>query len=188
VINEKGEVTTLTRGASDASLTPYHIERSKIFVRERFALHPIIDVKRVARAIELTRFPVPEDEMHQETDTEAGLVRAADLIGQLADPFYPRKLNALFHEFEEIGVNSKLGYKTPADIADHYPRFFWTKVEPFVRDAMIYLSFTVRGRQWTANLYTHVFEIEHRLRRMGPQAGVDGRLPDLVRASGAKAE
>ncbi|HTB38109.1 MAG TPA: metal-dependent phosphohydrolase, partial [Reyranella sp.] len=111
VINDKGEVTTLPRGASDASLTPYHIERSKIFVRERFVLHPIIDAERVARAIELTRFPVPEDELHQETDTEAGLVRAADLIGQLADPFYPRKLNALFHEFEEIGVNARLGYK-----------------------------------------------------------------------------
>lgn len=188
VINEKGEVTTLPRGASDASLAPYHIERSKIVVRERFAQHPIIDAERVARAIELTRFPVPEDEMHQETDTEAGLVRAADLIGQLADPFYPRKLNALFHEFEEIGVNARLGYKTPADIADHYPRFFWTKVEPFVRDAMRYLALTVRGRQWTANLYTHVFEIEHSLRRMGPQAGADGRLPDLVSTSGAKAE
>src|SRR5262249_47842860 len=97
--------------------------------------------------------------MHQETDSEAGLVRAADLIGQLADPFYPRKLNALFHEFEEIGVNTKLGYKTPADIADHYPRFFWTKVEPFVRDAMRYLALTVRGRQWTANLYTHVMNV-----------------------------
>jgi hypothetical protein len=171
VINDKGERVTLPRGASDASLTAYHIERSKIFVRERFALHPIIDAERVARAIELTRFPVPEDEMHQETDTEAGLVRAADLIGQLADPFYPRKLNALFHEFEEIGVNARLGYKSPADIADLYPRFFWSKVEPYVRDAMKYLALTVNGRQWTANLYTHVFEIEHSLRRMGPQGG-----------------
>jgi hypothetical protein len=171
VINDKGEVTTLPRGASDASLTLYHIERSKIFVRERFVLHPIIDAERVARAIELTRFPVPEDELHQETDTEAGLVRAADLIGQLADSFYPRKLNALFHEFEEIGVNARLGYKTPADIADLYPRFFWSKVEPFVRDAMRYLALTVNGRLWTANLYTHVFEIEHSLRRMGPQGG-----------------
>jgi hypothetical protein len=171
VINDKGERVTLPRGASDASLTPYHIERSKIFVRERFAPHPIIDAERVARAIELTRFPVPEDEMHQETDTEAGLVRAADLIGQLADPFYPRKLNALFHEFEEIGVNARLGYKSPADIADLYPRFFWSKVEPYVRDAMKYLALTVNGRQWTANLYTHVFEIEHSLRRMGPQGG-----------------
>jgi hypothetical protein len=93
-----------------------------------------------------TRFPVPDDDDHRETDTEAGLVRAADLIGQLADPFYPRKLNALFYEFEEIGCNARLGYACPADIADHYPRFFWMKVEPFIGDALRYLALTVEGR------------------------------------------
>jgi len=50
-------------------------------------------------------------------------VRAADLIGQLGDPLYPRKLNALFHEFEEIGINKVLGYATPADVTDRYPPF-----------------------------------------------------------------
>jgi hypothetical protein len=174
IANEQGEVVALPRGASDACLAPYHVDRSKIFVRERFARHPIIDAERVARAIELTRFPVPDDDDHRETDTEAGLVRAADLIGQLADPFYLRKLNALFHEFQETGVNATLGYNDPADIADHYPRFFWTKVEPFVRDAMGYLALTVEGRQWTANLYCHVFEIEHGLRRMGPEGSGHG--------------
>src|SRR6187200_1948073 len=44
------------------------------------------------------------------------LVRAGDLIGQLGDPFYPRKLNALYYEFVEIGVHEKLGYNTPADM------------------------------------------------------------------------
>ena len=95
----------LPRGASDAALAPYHVDRSKICVRERFAFNPLIDPDRLARNIELTRFPVPDDEDHAETDTEAAFVRAADLIGQLGDPLYPRKLNALFHEFEEIGVN-----------------------------------------------------------------------------------
>jgi hypothetical protein len=59
-----------------------------------------------------------------------------NLIGQLADPFYPRKLNALFYEFEEIGRNAQLGYASPADVADQYPRFFWSKVEPFIGDAL----------------------------------------------------
>jgi hypothetical protein len=177
VINGQGERVTLPRGASDASLAPYHIDRSKVAVRERFASHPIIDAERVARAIELTRFPVPEDEDHKETDTEAGLVRAADLIGQLADPFYSRKLNALFHEFEEIGANARLGYGNPADIADRYPRFFWTKIEPFVSDAMKYLDLTVEGRQWIANLFSHVFEMEHGIRSMGPVAG-NARQPE----------
>ena len=169
VTGDKGEVFSLPRGASDASLAPYHIERSKIAVRERFGSHPVIDAERLAQAIELTRFPVPDDDDHKATDTEAGLVRAADLIGQLADPFYPRKLNALFHEFEEIGCNAKFGYESPADIADRYPSFFWSKVQPFLSDAMTYLALTVEGRQWTANLYCNIFEIEHGIRTMGPE-------------------
>jgi hypothetical protein len=169
VKNERGEMFSPPSGASDAALAPYHIERSKIVVKERFEEHPFIDAERLARAIELTRFPVPADEDHQETDTEAGLVRAADLIGQLADPFYLRKLNALFHEFGEIGVNAALGYSSPADIAESYPRFFWTRVEPFIGHALTCLALTVEGRQWTANLYCNVFEIEHRIRNMGPQ-------------------
>jgi hypothetical protein len=169
IINNKGERFSPPRGASDASLAPYHIDRSKIAVRERFGVHPLIDAERLARAIELTRFPVPQDDDHQETQTEAGLVRAADLIGQLADPFYPRKLNALFYEFQEIGLNDQLGYHSPADIAVSYPRFFWTKVQPYVPEAMSCLALTVEGRQWTANLYSNVFEMEHQLRVMGPE-------------------
>jgi hypothetical protein len=168
VKNEQGEIFNPPPGSSDAALAPYHIERSKISVKERFQDHPFIDAERLARAIELTRFPVPNDEDHRETNTEAGLVRAADLIGQLADPFYLRKLNALFHEFEEIGVNTTLGYSSPADIAESYPRFYWTRVEPFIGDALKCLALTVEGRQWTANLYCNVFEIEHRIRNMGP--------------------
>jgi hypothetical protein len=42
------------------------------------------------------------------------LVRAGDLIGQLGDPLYPRKLNALYYEFAETGVHEKLGYRSPS--------------------------------------------------------------------------
>ena len=169
VIDASGATVSLARGASDASLAPYHVERSQIAVRERFASHPVIDAERIASAIELTRFPVPNDDDYRETDTAAGLVRAADLIGQLADPFYPRKLNALFYEFQEIGSNAALGYTSPADIADYYPRFFWMKVEPFIGDALGYLALTVEGRLWTSSLYANVFEMEHALRRIGPE-------------------
>ena len=181
VMNEKGEHFSPPRGASDASLGPYHIERSKIAVRERFGGHPLIDAERIVRAIELTRFPVPQDDDHRETRTEAGLVRAADLIGQLADPFYTRKFSALYFEFEEIGCNEKLGFSSPADIADSYPAFFWTKVEPVVPDALDYLSLTVEGRQWTANLFCNVFEVEHGIRRMGPESNLQGK-PSIQQA------
>jgi hypothetical protein len=134
-IDTTGKTVSLPRGASDAFLAPWHVQRSKIAVRDRFADHPFIDADRICGAIELTPFPVPEDEDYKETDTEAGLLRAADLIGQLADPFCRRKLNVLFNEFEEIGCNAQFGYANPADFADQYPRFFWGKVEPFIGDA-----------------------------------------------------
>jgi hypothetical protein len=168
VANTQGDMIELPRGASDAALAPWHVDRSKIFVRERFVSNPLIEPERLARNIELTRFPVPDGGDHAETDTEAGFVRAADLIGQLGDPLYPRKLNALFHEFGEIGVNKLLNYATPADVADHYPRFFWSKVEPFIGAAVQALNMTAEGRLWLTNLYSHVFVIEHGRRAMGP--------------------
>jgi hypothetical protein len=170
VIDQAGQTVSPPRGASDAFLAPWHVERSKIAVRERFSGHPFIDADRLCAAIELTRFPVPDEEDYAETDTEAGLLRAADLIGQLADPLYSRKLNALFHEFAEIGCNERLGYQTPADLADQYPNFFWGKVEPFIGHALAYLELTVDGRQWVANLYANLFEMEQGRRNMGPQA------------------
>ena len=171
VIDAAGNTVTPPRGASDAWLAPYHVERGKIMVRERFAQVAFLDEERIARAIELTRFPVPDDQDHAETDTEAGLVRAGDLIGQLGDPLYPRKLNALYHEFVETGVHEKLGYRSAADMADRYPQFFWSKVERYIGDALRYLDMTMEGRQWTATLYSHIFAIEHNRHRLGPYPG-----------------
>src|SRR5262245_7438172 len=169
VIDEAGERLQIPRGASDAILTPYHVTRGKIFVRERLKQSGALDSERIARAIELTRFPVPNDDDHAETDTEPGLVRAADLIGQLADPRYPQKLSALFHEFVETGTAKQLGLSTPADLVDTYPTFFWQVVEPYIGDALGYLNLTSEGRQWIANLYSHVFAVEHRKMTSGPQ-------------------
>ena len=169
VIDEAGTRFQLPRGASDAVLAPYHVTRGKIAVRERFAAHRLLDCDRIARAIELTRFPVPDDEDHKETDTEAGLVRAADLIGQLADPNYPSKLNALFHELNETGIGEKMGLVTPADLVESYPKFFWTAVEPYIGDGLRYLAMTVEGKRWVASLYGNVFMAEYRRLASGPQ-------------------
>jgi hypothetical protein len=64
----------------------------------------------------LTRFLVPETSDHQDTKSEAGLVWAADLIEQLADPRYLQKLNNLYHEFDETGAAAQLGYKDAVDL------------------------------------------------------------------------
>jgi hypothetical protein len=80
-------------------------------------------------------------------------------------------LNALYHEFVETGVAERLGYSNPADMVDRYPQFYWSKVEPYIGDALRYLEMTMEGKQWTATLYSHIFAIEHNRRRMGPQPG-----------------
>ena len=50
VTDEQGGSVRAPRGASDAFLTPYHIERGKIFVRYRCAQIEYLDAERIARA------------------------------------------------------------------------------------------------------------------------------------------
>ena len=171
VIDDKGSRITPPRGASDAYLAPYHIERGKIYARERFGPSEYIDEERIVQSIELTRFPVPDDDDHLETDTEAALVRAADRIGQLGDPSYHRKINALYYEFAETGVADTLGYHGPADIVEKYPEFFWASIQPYIQPALRYLELTTEGKQWVANLYNNVFQVEHRASYIGPFPG-----------------
>src|ERR1700731_3981926 len=58
-------------------------------------------------------------------DDFPGLLRAADLIGQLADINYLRKTAALFNEFRETGISTKLNFNSAADLRANYPHFFW---------------------------------------------------------------
>jgi hypothetical protein len=169
VVDKDGKTIKLPRGSSDAALAPYHVDRSKLFVYERLGDTPNIDVARVAAAIELTRFP-PYFGKENNADLEPRLVQAADLIGQLGDPLYPKKANALFYEFEELGSNRQLGYSSPADLVEKYPSFFWDSASLHMEEGIKYLSLTASGRQWIANLHNHVFNAEHSNWLMGPQS------------------
>jgi HD domain. len=169
VVDGNGKKVTLPRGASDAALTPYHVDRSKLFAFERLGNSPTIDAARIAEAIEFTRFPARVERNSADQSLEPKLVQAADLIGQLGDPMYSRKANALYCEFEEIGMNRQLGYSSPADIIDKYPAFYWNSVSMHLDEGTKYLNMTVSGRQWIANLHHHVLCAEHAQRLMGPQ-------------------
>ncbi|EIG57142.1 HD domain-containing protein [Bradyrhizobium sp. WSM1253] len=164
-----GNTVRLPRGSSDAALAPYHVDRSKLFVLERLDSVEQVDADRVARAIEDTRFPYTMSSNDSLIEEEGLLLRAADLIAQLGDPNYLKKSNALFYEFEEIGLNKTLGYATPADIVYKYPQFYWSNVAPQIQPAIRYLNVTSRGRQWIASLYGNVFRAERELTLSGPQ-------------------
>jgi hypothetical protein len=169
VVGPNGETVSLPRGASDAALQPYHVDRSKLFIMERFEGIDLLDAGRIARAVEGTRFQTSMPSGMESLDEEPSLLRAADLIGQLGDPHYIRKANALYHEFEEAGLNRQLGYETPADLVTRYPQFYWNTVSPFVQTAIRYLQVTTDGRQWVANLFSNIFRAERDITLGGPQ-------------------
>jgi hypothetical protein len=165
VIDSTGRKVTLPRGSSDAGLMPHHVDRSKLYVMQRLDGTPL-DKQRIADAIEGTRFPPREGQRY---DEEASIVRAADFIGQLGDPNYIRKANALYHEFEEVGMNRQLGYESPADIVNRYPKFYWDIVSPHIQTEIRYLNMTLSGRRWIASLYANVFRAEQEISLSGPQ-------------------
>lgn len=164
VIAINGDTVAVAEGATDAAMTPYHVVRSKLFVRERFGKVALthLDTREIEANIEHTKFPVPKDEDHAGTDDFPGLLRASDLIGQLADINYLRKTAALFTEFRETGMADVLKYNSAADLRKSYPQFFWHVVRPFIEDALRHLRVTQEGKLWLANLYANVFSMEHK--------------------------
>lgn len=161
------ETVELAPGSTDISLTPYHVDRSKLFVKERFGDGIVIEQTRqldaeiIASYIEMTRFPPPATAEYQTTNSLGGLLRAADFIGQLGDPDYLRKIPALYYEFVEIGVNEEYGYKNPGQLRQEFAGFYWNVVRPYIPDALKYLQVTQVGKQWLAHLHSHVFAAEH---------------------------
>jgi hypothetical protein len=91
---------------------------------------------------------------------DVSLLRAADMIGQLGDPHYLRKTNALYYEFEEVGMNRQLGYISAADLRDQYPQHYWNSISAHVPTAIRYLNVTSSGHQWIASVYSNVFRAE----------------------------
>ncbi len=154
----KGKTVPWQNGKSAAILTPYHVDRSKLFLRESFKKSDSsdIDINVIVDYIERTRFPVPDEPPYANTDDLPGLVRAADLIGQMADPNYLRKIPALFYEFEETGMNKTFGYRNPGEMRKKYPSFFSSTIEPYIHDALPFLRITQEGQQWIASLYGNV--------------------------------
>ncbi|MGB7440064.1 MAG: Npun_R2479 family HD domain-containing metalloprotein [Coleofasciculaceae cyanobacterium] len=147
-------------GSTDASLTPFHVDRGKLFVKEQFGDRLPLDTEVIEHNIELTRFPVPDYQEHSDTVNYPGLTRAADLIGQLSDPHYLHKIPALFYEFEETGANKNSGSRTPGDLRKNYPNFYRNVALPYIQPALRYLELTFEGKQIIANLYANVFQAE----------------------------
>ena len=166
IINSAGETLELKGGDTDASLTPCHVERGKLFIDER-NWGAEIDKNLLIEFLSYTQFPIPDRgvagtlEEHKVRGL-AQLVGSADLIGQLADPMYDVKIARLFYEFSETGSAKQMGYDNPDDLRKGYPGFFINFVRPHIGDALKYLQVTDEGKTWVSSLNYHVFSQSHK--------------------------
>ena len=161
VIDENGNTTEVPRGVTNGWLWPYFTDRSKIFVRHHYTDNPVLDVDAMTANIEYARFPPPV-ELHPETATYPGLLRASHIIGAVADPNFLLKMPALVQELEESGMVERLGFRTAAEFQTHYPELFWKTLHPLIIDAVDLLNHTGQGREWIANMHAHLLAEEHR--------------------------
>ena len=161
VVDESGATVEVSAGVTDGWLWPYFTDRGKIFVRHHFADHTVLDAEMLAANIEYSRFPPPVDR-NPDTDTFPGLLRAAHIIGAVADPYFQRKMPALVQELDESGMTERLGYQTVAEFRAHYPELFWQTLHPLIVDAVALLDHTGQGREWVANMHAHLLAEEHR--------------------------
>ncbi|MGF1538592.1 MAG: metal-dependent phosphohydrolase, partial [Elainellaceae cyanobacterium] len=127
---------------------------------QRFGNSISIDADAVKTAIDFTRFPVPAEPAYQDIQSYPGLVRAADLIGQLADPAYLLKLPHLLEEMRETGTAQALGYHHPKDMLDGYLDFYRRSVYPYIQPALGYLNETPEGQDTIRRLYNNLAQSE----------------------------
>ncbi|NJK69927.1 MAG: metal-dependent phosphohydrolase [Microcoleus sp. SU_5_3] len=150
----------LPAGATAASLAPYRVDRAKLFIKERFGNHKLINAEAIEQNIEQTRFFVLENNGENAVNYSS-LVRGAGLIGQLSNPQYLQRIGALFYELEESGAANVLGYRHPGDLLQSYSKYYWTGIYPHISESLGYLQLTQEGKQIVASLYANVFRMEH---------------------------
>lgn len=161
VIDEDGTTIEVPRGVTNGWLWPYFTDRSKVYVRHHFTDHPLLDVEVMVANIEYARFPPPV-ELHPETATYPGLLRASHIIGAVADPNFMLKMPPLVQELEESGMTKRLGFSTTAEFRENYPKLFWESLHPLLLEALELLNHTGQGREWLANMHAHLLAEEHR--------------------------
>jgi hypothetical protein len=155
-----GMKIALPAGATAASLAPYRVDRAKLFIKERFGNHKLINAEAIEQNIEQTRFFVLESNGENAVNYPS-LVSAAGLIGELSNPQYLQRIGALFYELEESGAAKVLGYRHPGDLLQSYSKYYWTGIYPHISESLGYLQLTQEGKQIVASLYANVFRMEH---------------------------
>ena len=136
VIDKNGRTVTLPRGASDASLAPYHVDRSKLFVYERLGKfnndrpRPCRCGDRAHAAFRGARFGRNQTGLRTEAGPAADLDRAA----RRSFLYLPEgRMRCLSIEFEELGRNRQFGYCFSCRPGREVSGFYWNTVQGISR-------------------------------------------------------
>lgn len=144
---QRGE-TMATNDDCDGALAPLHVDRGIAIVRQRLAHHPHLDIQRLVAGLERTRFPVPPGPLHAADGDEPGLLRGADLLGQLGDRRYIPRLCALAREQREEG-NADM---TAEALWQSLPAFYSSVIAPYIGPSEAALAATPDGRALLSRL------------------------------------
>ncbi len=160
VISSSGMRLRLPEGSTVGRLWPWFAERGMMFVHHFFAGDPVLDAGRLSEMIDYARFP-PLLDTHPETKSYPGLLRAAHLIGAIADPYFMQKMKPLTLELSESGVLNQLGFKNVVEFRAGYPELYWKTLNPIIKDGTDLLEYTPPGRVWLASMRAHLMREEH---------------------------
>lgn len=141
---------------NDAAMLPLHVDRGLKFTADLLNEFPLCDRDMVLASIERTRFPVPSGTPYDTNDDFPGYVRAADLIGQLADPRYLQKLPALYSELLAAESPFLASYPDAAEMLTRYPEFFREHVTPYIGEAVQLLETSDSGTRIRDQLYANL--------------------------------
>ena len=169
VIDKSGKTITLPRGASDASLAPHHVDRSKLFVYERLGNSQTIDAARVAEAIELpASLPTPTGPPKRRS-LSRDWSKPPISSGSSGTPcIRERRMRSFTNLRKSAAIGSSVTNSLPTS-SRNFPDFIGTPCRCTSRKGSNIWDSTASGRQWVANLHNHIFNAEHSNWQMGPQ-------------------
>ena len=169
VVDATGRKISLPRGASDAALAPYHVERSKLFVMDRLAGVEELDAERIVRAIGFTQFPYRRLTMGTISRRMARFCGLRILSVSSAIPIICESPMRYSMSSRRPGSTNNSAMSSRRTSSTNIPQFYWNSVFPHTQEGIRYLNVTSSGRQWIAGLYSNVFRAERDLHLSGPQ-------------------
>jgi hypothetical protein len=165
VVDALGETIVFRVGQTDAALWQYAAQRSALFVQQKFQGHLVLDPDDLGTTI--VRANMLSGATGGEPGSNWAVVRAALVVGILANPSFERKLAPLFIAAEQADLATFLGFSSVSAVRDKLAAFFWDTLSADIGEGIQLLDQTGHGRTLLSNMYAHLLASEHGMAQAG---------------------